>query len=141
MTTQEQQKRPIEEARERLKTLSLEVKDLVEDGTFFTINDAIMETLYRDESNSDFKSYRAWRKAGFQVRKGEKAFLLWARPKDIKRPAQATEPSAETDIEKMMKYFPLAYLFSNAQVDPIGASESQSEPAPEHADELEPLPY
>lgn len=127
MTTEttEPKKRPIDEARERLKLLSLEVKDLVEDGTFFTINDAIVETLYKDDTHRIFKSYRQWKKEGHQVRKGEKAFLLWARPKEIQKPI--AEAITAEDLENMMKYFPIAYLFSNAQVDPAADSEENSE--------------
>ena len=120
MTTEntEPKKRPIDEARERLKLLSLEVADLVEQGMFFTINDAIVETLYKDETHRIFKSYRQWKKEGHQVRKGEKAFLLWARPKEIQKPIENGTTAQE--LEEMIKYFPIAYLFSNAQVDPAG---------------------
>lgn len=145
----ETKKRPIDEARERLKLLSLEVKDLVEDETFYTINDAIVETLYKDETHRIFKSYRQWKKEGQQVRKGEKAFLLWARPKQIQKPMAEAPPE---NLEEMIKYFPIAYLFSNAQVDPIdGDDETQTEqgeppnpqtsPAAKAKPNLEPLEY
>ena len=142
------QKRPIDKARERLKILSEEVKDLVEEGTFFTINDAIVETLYRDGTHREFKSYRQWRKEGFQVRKGEKAFLLWARPKDLDRirkeqeSKKTGEPVKEEDVEEMSKFFPLAYLFSNAQVDPMEKPKSETAKAEQKPKmELEPMPY
>jgi antirestriction protein ArdC len=127
MTTEntEQKKRPIDEARERLKLLSLEVKDLVDDETFYTINDAIVETLYKDETHREFKSYRQWKKEGHQVKKGEKAFLLWAKPKQIQKPME--EGKTAEDLEEMIKYFPIAYLFSNAQVDPIGDNPEENE--------------
>lgn len=159
MTTEntEPKKRPIDEARERLKLLSLEVADLVAQKMFFTINDAIVETLYKDETHRIFKSYRQWKKEGHQVRKGEKAFLLWARPKEIHKPI--AEATTAEDLENMIKYFPIAYLFSNAQVDPAGdneegngqdnsdqenqASENQTEPQSleTHKTRLEPLEY
>lgn len=138
-TSIEKPKRPIDEARERLKLLSEEVADLVTDGTFFTINDAIMETLYKDDTNRIFKSYRVWKKEGYQVRKGEKAYILWARPKEIQR---TIEEATEKEKEKLMQYFPIAYLFSNAQVDKI-----DDEPADtnlsytETTHELEPIEY
>lgn len=147
MTTEnkETKKRPIDEARERLKLLSLEVKDLVEDGTFFTINDAIVETLYKDDTHRLFKSYRQWKKEGHQVRKGEKAFLLWARPKEIQKPIE--EEVKSDDLDEIIKYFPIAYLFSNAQVDPIAETEeeqqpeTESKPAESEKINLEPLEY
>lgn len=144
MTTQttETKKRPIDEARERLKLLSLEVADLVEAGTFLTINDAIVETLYKSDAHRQFKSYQQWRKEGYQVQKGEKAFLLWARPKEIQRPIEDGKTAEELD--ELMKFFPLAYLFSNAQVDPVGEPVEVPEaepPATLHKFSLEPLEY
>jgi hypothetical protein len=120
--------RPIDQARERLKLLSLEVKDLVDDETFYTINDAIVETLYKDETHREFKSYRQWKKEGNQVKKGEKAFLLWARPKQIQKPIEEAKPE---DLEEMIKYFPIAYLFSNAQVESIGDTAQSQENEPQ----------
>lgn len=138
----EGKKRPIDIARENLKLLSLEVADLVAAGTFLTINDAIMETLYKDNTHREFKSYRQWKKEGYQVRKGEKAFLLWAKPKQIQKPIE--EGSTAEDLEEMVKYFPIAYLFSNAQVDSNEEAETQAAeitPPQESKINLEPLEY
>jgi len=120
-----EKKRPIDIARENLKLLSLEVADLVEDGTFFTINDAIVETLYKDETHKEFKSYRQWKKEGCQVKKGEKAFLLWAKPKQIQKPIAGG--TAKEELEEMLKFFPIAYLFSNAQVGEIGEEQNETQ--------------
>ncbi len=136
-------KRPIEIARENLKLLSLEVLDLVQSGTFLSINDAIVETLYKDETNKEFKSYRQWKKEGYQVKKGEKAFLLWARPKQIQKPME--EGKKSEDLEDMVKYFPIAYLFSNAQVDSMKNNENETQEVIETNTfskvSLEPLEY
>lgn len=148
MTTdnkEQEKKRPIDIARENLKLLSLEVKDLVEDGTFFTINDAIMETLYKDNTHREFKSFRQWKKDGYHVNKGEKAFLLWAKPKQIQKPIE--DGKSENDIDEMLKYFPIAYLFSNAQVSEIETpspeenQEAETEQQEQQANNLEPLIY
>lgn len=134
MTTQTAQQSPIQEARENLKVLSLEVKDLVQDGTFHTINDAIMETLYKTPENRAFKSYSQWRQEGYQVRKGEKAYLLWGRPKKVQ--AEMEGKSSE-EIDQIANFFPLAYLFSNKQVDIIQVPEGNTEPAPADLPEIE----
>jgi hypothetical protein len=134
MNMTETTKNPLEEARDMLKTLSQEVSDLVEAGTFPTVNEAIMETLYKNGIHREFKSFRQWRKEGFQVKKGEKAFLLWARPKDLEHVTDEENTEA--------KFFPLAYVFSNAQVELIGSEEpEQSEMNENPKMELEPLPY
>lgn len=119
------------EAREILIALSQEVYDLVEAGTFPTVNDALMETMYKDGPHRDFKNYAQWRREGFQVKEGEKPFLLWGRPKDIEQTAGTDEGG---------KFFPLAFLFSNAQVEPQ-EEPGQAEAQPEPKAVLEPLPY
>ncbi len=144
MTTTEKtqelkEKRPIEEARERLKLLSLEVKDLVEDGTFETVNDAIMETMYKSREHRTFNSFMGWKQYGKKVKKGEKAFLLWSKPKNIAKDQKPEEETEESTQDDMYKYYGIAYLFSNAQVEDIEV------PAPATAEEpkkeLAALPY
>ena len=133
--------RPIELARERLKLLSLEVKDLVEDGTFETVNDAIMETLYKSREHRTFNSFMGWKQQGKQVKKGEKAFLLWSKPKNITKDPKPDEETEESTQDDMYKYYGIAYLFSNAQVEDIEIPESEApEPEPQGR-QLEPLPY
>lgn len=133
--------RPIDQARERLKLLSLEVKDLVEDGTFETVNDAIMETLYKSPTNRTFNSFMGWKQQGKQVKKGEKAFLLWSKPKHIAKEQAQQEETEENKQEDEYKFYGIAYLFSNAQVEDIPIPESEaSEPEPQ-GKQLDPLPY
>ncbi|MDP1725558.1 MAG: ArdC family protein [Bacteroidota bacterium] len=113
-------KRPSEIAREQLKDQSEKLKSLVKEGQFETINDALIETVYKNKANQDFKSYKEWKKEGYQVRKGEKAFVLWGRPKELS-PEQLAEnknPELNKDNEKEVPtFYPMAYVFSNAQVD------------------------
>lgn len=133
--------RPIDQARERLKLLSLEVKDLVDDGTFETINDAIMETLYKSREHRTFNSFMGWKQLGKRVKKGEKAFLLWSKPKQVPKEAvPQTYGSEENKQEDEYKFYGIAYLFSNAQVEDIETAESEQEPEPQGR-QLEPLPY
>lgn len=61
----------------------------------------------------DFKTYEMWRKAGFQVRKGEKSpvfSLTWIGPKS----------DDEDEKEDTPRYPKLTHLFHTSQVDPIG---------------------
>lgn len=134
--------RPIDQARERLKLLSEEVRDLVEDGTFETINDAIMETLYKSREHRTFNSFMGWKQQGKQVKKGEKAFLLWSKPKYIpKEAATQDNEGEEKEQEDEYKFYGIAYLFSNAQVEDMPEPESEApEPEPQGR-QLEPLPY
>jgi hypothetical protein len=115
--------RPIDIAREHLKELSKTVKPLVDQGKFETINEAILETIYKDGINQEFKSYSHWKEDGYQVRKGEKAFTLWGKPKENahEKEGQEKDVRKETDIQSheddAHTFFPVAFIFSNAQVD------------------------
>lgn len=104
---------PIQEKREFLKLLSKSAAIYVEQGTFETVNDAIINTVYKNDIHKFFKTFNQWKADGFFVKKGEKAFVVWGRPTK----EQETEKSKEETTEQEGKFFPLAFLFSNAQVE------------------------
>lgn len=67
----------------------------------------LLREYYAQAGHTELKTFEEWKQAGFYIRKGEKAILLWGHPKPSR---QAKE--AEND------FYPLAYLFSNQQVAP-----------------------
>ena len=107
-------KKKAHEAREQLKAYSVAVKELVETGKYKTVNDALIETVYNDEKHHEFKSYEEWKKEGYQVRKGEKAFLLWGKPKE--HPSHQSKENDTPGKEEHSTYFPVIRVFSDAQV-------------------------
>ncbi|WP_231424021.1 ArdC-like ssDNA-binding domain-containing protein [Pedobacter sp. Leaf250] len=108
---------PIQQKREILKALSLQVAPLIKIGTFENINSALVDA-YKNEVHQEFKTFKQWKADGFFVKKGMKAFLIWGRPKrDQVEQEQVGEP-----LEDQSKFFPIAFLFSNAQVEKKGVS-------------------
>ena len=105
----------IKQKRQQLKDLSAPFKSLLKDGAIESINQALIEE-YTTEEHQVFKSYRGWLAAGYQVKKGAKAFLVWGVPQKLKRKSEAP-PTQDTGEEKESEFFPLAYVFSNAQVE------------------------
>lgn len=100
--------------REALKVLSMQVKPLIKSEEFGTVNEALIEVFYRDEENEDFNTLQEWNKKGFKVKRGSKAFTVWGSPRKLK-PA---DPKPEEDENgRDDKFYPLCYLFSNAQVE------------------------
>ena len=108
-------KETIQEKRKRLHELSIKAKELQETGEMadLTINQIIVEHFYKSDQDREFKTFKTWIKDGFAVRKGEKAFLLWGRKKQ-----EVQKPSGETETEEL-EFFPITYVFSNNQVDPL----------------------
>ena len=99
------------EKRQQLIEMSKGVKTLISEGAYETVNEALIEMYRKTNPNiTDFKTLHDWNKAGKRIRKGSKAYLIWARPKNI------TKHQAQTEEEKM-KYFPMCFLFSNEQVE------------------------
>ena len=78
-----------------------------------TVNQIIVNHIYKDDQNLNFDTFKGWLKKGFAVRKGEKAFLLWGRKKQT-----AIKPNGEERTEEL-EFFPVTYVFSNVQVDPL----------------------
>lgn len=99
--------------REQLKALSKVAKMLVSSGACGTINEALID-IYRNDGHEEIHSFKKWIERGFCVRRGEKALLLWGEPR--KGGKQEKEAEGEEDE---FKFFPLAYVFSNKQVDPM----------------------
>lgn len=101
--------------RKALINLSLKARAMREENeelADLTINDIVIDHFYTDEENFDFKLLRDWNKEGFQVKKGTRAFTVWGKKR---KGTKAAEQEGDEDQE--YKFFPLAYLFSNAQVE------------------------
>ena len=67
--------------------------------------------MYRNTMYNEFLTFKGWKEKGFKVKKGEKAFLVWGkkRKKEVE----------ENEEAKEFSFFPLAFIFSNAQVEQI----------------------
>lgn len=107
---------PIQEKREILKALSAQVAPLIESGAFETVNSALVDA-YTNGIHTQFKTFNQWKAEGYFVKKGMKAFLVWGRPK--KDQPEQEQPTTETEEEG--KFFPIAFIFSDAQVEKKGA--------------------
>jgi hypothetical protein len=74
-----------------------------------------LRALYLQNGHSELKTLYQWNEAGKRVKKGEKALMLWARPKKIPIPNQS-EQTETTDTKDEMDFFPICFVFSNLQV-------------------------
>ncbi len=110
--SQQEVHRPKDENREKLKQLSNQVKHLVQEGKFSTMNEAILATFYQNEHNTEFRSFLNWSQNGYQIKKGEKAFLLWGKPKEHHVVNKDDPEKEDTDYS----FYPIAKVFSNNQV-------------------------
>ncbi|MEE9363701.1 MAG: ArdC-like ssDNA-binding domain-containing protein [Cellulophaga sp.] len=104
-----------DEKKELLSNISTGIKVLVELGEYENVNQGILD-LYRNENHTEFHTFKKWKELGYKVVKGKKAFFIWSRP--IKVTHKATEKEKqENKADKEFKFFGLAHLFSNAQVE------------------------
>lgn len=105
--TTEQQARYYE-ARAELRARSNAVKVLMQAGFYDSVNEGLLD-MYTTDEHTDFATFWDWKKQGKSVIKGAKGFPIWGRP--VEKPQ--ADPSAQEDEET---FWPLCYLFSNAQV-------------------------
>lgn len=116
----------IQEKRQKLRELSQQAKTLKEtliEGTTtpenalyyssMTINDIIIKYFYSDDENKEFHTFKGWLKNGHAVKKGEKAFLVWGRPKAVQDKEKGKESDDDSD------FYPISFIFSNAQVEKL----------------------
>lgn len=105
------EKLTIKEKRDNLKRMTDVVKPLVNEGKYEKLNEGIISEFYRNETHTEFKTFHQWQAEGKRVKKGETAFYVWAKPLSAQAEAQGKTFDGERD------YFPLCFLFSNAQVE------------------------
>ena len=98
--------------------LSNTVAPLVEIGQYSTINEALINEVYTTEEKTTFNTYKGWAEKGYQVKKGEKSVFVWSKPLKGKAKTEAEATDEGTPEEKKYKFFGLAYLFDNTQVEP-----------------------
>jgi hypothetical protein len=104
------------EKRQELKEISKIAKGFQNSSCEgMTINEILIDEFYTDEENQEFKTLFDWSKNGFKVLKGSKSFLIWGKPRKLKDKTEAPKPQA-TEGEDESEFYPLCYLFSNAQV-------------------------
>ncbi|MGL5914457.1 MAG: hypothetical protein ACRCZB_09855 [Bacteroidales bacterium] len=106
-----------------------------QDWAMKRVNDIIAE-WYKDSSGaSEFKSFMGWAKEGYTVKKGSRAFILWAKKRKAKNETEA--PQDEPQKEEY-DFFPIAHVFSDLQVAPIKVEkEPKKEPKKEEINEFE----
>lgn len=104
----------IKQKREELKALSAGFKILLKEGAIGSVNEGLAN-YYAEQGHKILHSYRQWKEQGFQVKKGSKALLMWGEPKKYGK----QEEQQATEEENKETWFPLAYVFSNLQVEPL----------------------
>jgi len=113
MTTETAKLTPYHEKRKALRALSANAKELQEtEFPDLKINEIIIEQFYKTAEHTEFHTLMEWNRKGFTVNKGESSFVIWGKPKAVQN--KEKNPEAEEDDEN--EFFPLCYLFSNAQV-------------------------
>ncbi|MFZ4400934.1 MAG: ArdC-like ssDNA-binding domain-containing protein [Bacteroidales bacterium] len=103
-------KEEMKEKRKKLQALSLLAKALVDRGRAENVNEGL-KILYRSDGHEELKTFKQWRENGQTVKKGEKGLMLWAKPLHVLK----EEPKEEGESS----YFPVMYVFSNKQVEPL----------------------
>jgi hypothetical protein len=105
------------EKRKILKKLSdqaiLKSKGTDKEGS--KVNTLLSDYFYNPSGKLIFKTFNDWKKEGYKIKKGSKAFLFWGTPKEylkLKEKKQGEDPEQDNEI-----FFPLAFLFSSEQVE------------------------
>lgn len=78
----------------------------------------LLRKYYAQAGHAVLRTFQEWKQAGYNIRKGEKALLLWGRPKPSRLAKEAAKQAGKPEEEAESDFYPLAYLFSNQQVAP-----------------------
>lgn len=83
------------------------------------INDIIADWYKKESGATIFKTFAQWKKDGYNIKKGSKAFILWSKKKSVTKSGEAIEANTELTEETAYEFFPIAYLFSDLQVEKV----------------------
>jgi hypothetical protein len=67
--------------------------------------------------NDELATFNSWKKDGYIVKKGEKAFIFFSSPKSIK--TKSKDIKTGEDVETAFNRFCKCYLFSKSQVEKL----------------------
>lgn len=112
--------------RAELKAVSNMLKKAVQSGQIPPSEDGTINGLLRDmyaqQGHTELKTFDEWKEVGYIVRKGQKAILLWGKPRKHnagKENAEAGEDTDQQTTDQQDDFFPVCYVFSNLQVHAI----------------------
>lgn len=123
--------------RKALIALSNNLRQLVKEGVYSSVNEALLDHYAGDNPEvHEFNTFWQWKEQGYTIVKGCKAYHIWGQP----RKAAQTDDTSE---DETYKFWPLCYLFDNTQVykkEPVQVDEieqvEEPAPEPEHSKEL-----
>lgn len=85
------------------------------------VNDIIAQWYKEDSGATVFKTFNQWKNEGYKIKKGSKAFVLWSKKTKATKHGETQSGEPTTDD---YEFFPIAYLFSDLQVEKGGENDN-----------------
>ena len=98
----------ISERKATLRLTSNTVEELMKNGKIkaTNLNDGLLAFYNGKKKNQVWMTLEQWQTAGYSVRKGETAQMIWGKRVD-----------KQNEAGEAFSYFPILFVFSNSQVD------------------------
>lgn len=101
----------------RMREMQAQIaNDLASQGEDFvvpTINDLLLDSYKEMTGAREFRTFRNWAKIGKFPRKGQKAWVIWSKPRKAEAKLETTEGD---EVKQEYEYWPVCFIFSNQQV-------------------------
>ena len=106
------------ERRTALKDLCRNLEIMVELGQLMPSDtkNGLLRQYYAMAGHKELHTFNEWKELGYHVKKGETAIVFWGKPKATKETKEQAKEAGEDEDTAKEDYFPLAYLFSQKQV-------------------------
>lgn len=107
-----------QERRAALKDLCSSLEQMVKMGMIepSETKNGLLRQYYAMAGHKELHTFNEWKELGYHVKKGESAILFWGKPKATTAAKEAAKAAGQDEEKAKEDYFPLAYLFSNKQV-------------------------
>ena len=98
----------ISERKAAIRLTSNTVEELMKNGKIkaTNLNDGLLAFYNGKKKNQVWMTLEQWQTAGYSVRKGETAQMIWGKKVD-----------KQNEAGEAFSYFPILFVFSNSQVD------------------------
>lgn len=106
------------ERRLALKDLCHNLEIMVELGQLMPSDtkNGLLRQYYAMAGHKELHTFNEWKELGYNVKKGETAIVFWGKPKATKEAKEQAKEAGKDEDTAKEDYFPLAYLFSQKQV-------------------------
>lgn len=84
-----------------------------------TVNKVLLQWHQEETGFKVFKTFADWKKEGFKIKKDEKCYRIWGKPRQVNKKTEVVDMLTDTtkEVTDVYELFPVCCLFHEGQVE------------------------